>query len=284
MCLYHPLTVEVLCRECGGDGICEHAEDGNVLTVQRIMERQCISNIICQGLKWNNVGPFRNWGIKIVSDPFSASENASAGVSLKEGESLEEGREELLVVSEHGSPSEERGEPDPGVAEDIRREVEGVGEVAKISPHKHAGGDEERKWQRSATANALLFKEGKRKWEKETGLAAFPVETREQWILEKGSRRSVECQLWRDARAKKRAVRMRAELARRDPGRRGNATKKRNPCCAVQEKKCKQFVSLLSVGHVCVCVLFCCGGGAAWDQSDQKKFCQPKQRRRFRGT
>eukprot|EP00961_Rhodomonas_salina_P051223 687372-Rhodomonas_salina.1 len=30
MCRYHPLTVEVLCRECGGEGICEHAEDSSV--------------------------------------------------------------------------------------------------------------------------------------------------------------------------------------------------------------------------------------------------------------
>eukprot|EP00961_Rhodomonas_salina_P248344 3356637-Rhodomonas_salina.1 len=30
MCHYHLLTVEVLCLECGGEGICEHAEDSSV--------------------------------------------------------------------------------------------------------------------------------------------------------------------------------------------------------------------------------------------------------------
>eukprot|EP00961_Rhodomonas_salina_P157491 2120631-Rhodomonas_salina.1 len=25
MCRYHPLTVEALCRDCGGEGICKHA-------------------------------------------------------------------------------------------------------------------------------------------------------------------------------------------------------------------------------------------------------------------
>eukprot|EP00961_Rhodomonas_salina_P008357 113585-Rhodomonas_salina.1 len=30
MCRYHPLTVEALCLDCGGEGICEHAEDRSV--------------------------------------------------------------------------------------------------------------------------------------------------------------------------------------------------------------------------------------------------------------
>eukprot|EP00961_Rhodomonas_salina_P072385 972803-Rhodomonas_salina.1 len=106
----------------------------------------------------------------------AALENASTGVSLVAGESLDEGREELLLVSEHGSQSEERGEPAPGAAEDIRREVEMSGEDqppqneerrCQINPHRHAaseGGG------------------GEKEWEKETSPVAFQVETKDQLV------------------------------------------------------------------------------------------------------